>query len=51
MDESGGVGMVTFAHQVTPSRREWSGGDHVHPPSVAMTRIFFLQREGRHLGT
>ena len=48
MDEGAEVGMVTLAHQVTPSKRDWSGGDHAHPPSLAMTRIFFLQREGRH---
>ena len=42
VERNGEVGMVTLAHQVTPSRREWSGGDHVHPPVVAMTRIFLL---------
>ena len=42
MERHGQVGMVNLAHQVTLSRREWSGGDHVHPPSVAMTRTFLL---------
>ena len=44
MERNGQVGMVTLAHQVTLSRREWSGGGHAHPPALAMTRIFFLQR-------
>ena len=46
MDEGAEVGMVTLAHQVTPSKRDWSGGDHANPPSLAMTRIFLLQRKG-----
>ena len=45
MDEGAEVGMVTLAHQVTPSKRDWSGSDHAHPPSLAMTRIFLLQRK------
>ena len=42
MERNGEVGMVTLAHQVTPSKGKWSSGDHVHPPSVAMSRIFLL---------
>ena len=46
MERNGEVGMVTLAHQVTPSRRDWRGGDRVHPPPVAMSRIFLLQKKG-----
>ena len=46
MERNGEVGMGTLAHQVTPSRSEWSGGEHVHPPSSGHDSVLRLT-EGR----